>query len=113
MARSGCQLKTLDISENAFRGTGIRGMQAILTSQTCFKLEVLKMSDLGLSPEGGQVLGDLLMELHRNAGIDGQKLQLRVFKSSKHRLEDPGAVALGKAFTVRIRQICQYCIFKT
>lgn len=78
-------------------------MEAILTSQTCFKLEVLKMSDLGLSPEGGQVLGDLLTELHRNAALEGQQLQLRIFKSSKHRLEDPGAIAVGKAFTVCTR----------
>ncbi|OQV13387.1 putative Ran GTPase-activating protein 1 [Hypsibius exemplaris] len=98
VARSGCQLRVIDISENAFRGTGIRGMSAVLTGRASFKLEELKMSDQGLSPEGGQVLGKLLKELQENAALVGQELVLRSFKASKNRLENGGASALGKVF---------------
>lgn len=100
VARSGCQLKLIDISENAFRGTGIRGMAAILTGPAAFKLEELRMSDQGLSPEGGQVLGGLLKELQENAALENQSLVLRIFKASKNRLENNGATALGRVFKV-------------
>ena len=71
-----------------------------MTGEACFELEYLKMSDQGLSPEGGEELSLMLEELLENAALKGSQLVLRVFKASKNRLENNGAVALGRVFRV-------------
>ncbi|XP_055347330.1 ran GTPase-activating protein-like [Paramacrobiotus metropolitanus] len=98
IARSGCRLRLLDLSENALRGTGIRGMAAVLTGRCCYGLQVLRMSDQGLSPEGGRELSAMLSELLANAVADGERVKLRTVKASKNRLENGGALALGNVF---------------
>lgn len=53
-------LTELDLSDNAFGPIGIEGLAALLMSQTCYSLEILKLENNGLGITGGKVCFNVL-----------------------------------------------------
>lgn len=52
---AGAQLTELDLSDNAFGPNGMKGLVDLLPSASCFTLQVLKLNNNGLGPQGGKV----------------------------------------------------------
>lgn len=52
---SGAHLVELDVSDNAFGPTGVKGLTMLLNSPVCFSLKILKINNTGLGIGGGKV----------------------------------------------------------
>ncbi|XP_028397815.1 ran GTPase-activating protein 1-like [Dendronephthya gigantea] len=97
---AGAHLTELDLCDNAFGPDGVRSVKKLLTSPSCFSLEVLKFNNNGLGIGGGQILSDALLECHKASVDNHRPLKLKVFVAGRNRLENEGATALAKAFKV-------------
>jgi Ran GTPase-activating protein 1 len=82
------QLVELDLSDNAFGPDGIRAFECLLINDK--QLRVLKITNCGLGPEGGEMIAEALS---KNEG-----LKLTHFHAGRDRLEDKGITALASVF---------------
>ena len=82
------QLIELNLSDNAFGPDGIEAFECLLSGMS--SLQVLKVSNCGLGPEGGEMIAEALS---KNEG-----LRLRHFEAARDRLENKGITALGRVF---------------
>ena len=57
---SGAHLVELDVSDNAFGPTGVKGLKTLLNSSVCYSLKVLKINNTGLGIGGGKVTTPIL-----------------------------------------------------
>ncbi|XP_075039099.1 ran GTPase-activating protein 1 [Mixophyes fleayi] len=92
------QLTELDLSDNAFGPDGVRGVEALIKSSTCFTLQELKLNNCGMGIGGGKILAAALTECHKKSSSLGKPLALKVFVAGRNRLENDGATALAEAF---------------
>ncbi|XP_063796803.1 ran GTPase-activating protein 1 isoform X2 [Pseudophryne corroboree] len=92
------QLTELDLSDNAFGPDGVRGIEALIKSSTCFTLQELKLNNCGMGIGGGKILAAALTECHKKSSSFGKPLALKVFVAGRNRLENDGATALAEAF---------------
>ncbi|KAF8356679.1 ran-2 [Pristionchus pacificus] len=97
MMRAGTCLTELDLSDNAFGPIGAEGIQDFLCSPSAFELKTLRLNNNGLGA-GGVIIANCLLAAHRNAAAAGRRFALKTFVAGRNRLEDPGAIALAKAF---------------
>jgi len=88
----------LDLSDNAFGPIGIKGIQVLLESPTCYQLQELRLNNNGLGIGGGKMLSEALIGCYRNSLEKDQKFSLRVFICGRNRLENEGAIALSEFF---------------
>ncbi|CAL1604866.1 unnamed protein product [Knipowitschia caucasica] len=95
---AGARLTELDLSDNAFGPDGVKGIEQLLKSPTCYTLRELRLNNCGMGIGGGKILADALMEGHRESSALGSPLKLKVFIAGRNRLENEGACALAKAF---------------
>ena len=79
-------LVSLDLCHNAFGPQGIRGFDFLLRQNA--NIKVLKVANCGLSPEGGVMIAEALIE---------GKVKLKHLEIGRNRQEDKGFVALGLA----------------
>lgn len=93
-------LTELDLCDNAFGPDGVKAVTNLLTSQSCFSLEVLKFNNNGLGIGGGKILSEALLQCHKASSEANQALKLKVFVAGRNRLENEGAAALAEAFKV-------------
>lgn len=82
------QLIEIDLSDNAFGPDGIRAFECLLKEDK--NLKVLKVTNCGLSPAGGEMIAEALLS---NTG-----LKLTHFHAGRDRLENKGISALAKVF---------------
>lgn len=82
--------------DNALGGRAIHPLVPLLTQNR--SIQVLKLNNLGLGPEGGNVLANALLESSRLGKGAGESSNLRTFICGKNRLENGSADAFGKAF---------------
>ncbi|EJD74672.1 leucine Rich Repeat family protein [Loa loa] len=99
MIKCGTRLVELDLSDNAFGPIAAKELKEFLESSSAYSLKVLKLNNNGLGA-GGKIIGKALITCHANAQREGQNFRLKTFIAGRNRLEDPGAVALAKAFQV-------------
>ncbi|GMR61110.1 hypothetical protein PMAYCL1PPCAC_31305, partial [Pristionchus mayeri] len=97
MMRVGTHLTELDLSDNAFGPIGAEGIQDFLCSPSAFDLKTLRLNNNGLGA-GGVIIANCLLTAHHNAAAAGKRFALKTFVAGRNRLEDPGAVALARAF---------------
>ncbi|XP_038592010.1 ran GTPase-activating protein 1b [Micropterus salmoides] len=95
---AGARLTELDLSDNAFGPDGVKGIEQLLKSPSCYTLRELKLNNCGMGIGGGKILTEALIECHRQSSALGAPLRLRVFIAGRNRLENEGARALAKAF---------------
>lgn len=82
------QLVEVDLSDNAFGPDGIRAFECLLREDV--NLRVLKVTNCGLGPEGGEMIA---AALNQNKG-----LKLTHFHAGRDRLENKGITALAEVF---------------
>ena len=82
------QLIEVDLSDNAFGPDGIKAFECLLRGDK--NLKVLKVSNCGLGPEGGEMIAKALA---LNKG-----LKLTHFYAGRDRLENKGITALAEVF---------------
>jgi Ran GTPase-activating protein 1 len=82
------QLIEVDLSDNAFGPDGIKAFECLLREDR--NLRVLKVTNCGLGPEGGQMIAEALS---KNEG-----LKLTHFHAGRDRLENKGISALASVF---------------
>jgi Ran GTPase-activating protein 1 len=97
---AGAKLSELDLSDNAFGPDGVKGIKKLLMSESCYKLNVLKLNNNGLGVGGGKLLSEAFIKCHESSSLTGSPFALKVFISGRNRLEDEGAKALSKAFKI-------------
>nr|XP_039249558.1 ran GTPase-activating protein 1-like [Styela clava] len=95
--KAGAHLVEIDLSDNAFGPIGIKSIAELLKSEASYTLQVLKFNNNGMGI-GGKTLAETLIECHRRSSACGKPLALKVFIAGRNRLENPGAIALAKAF---------------
>lgn len=95
---AGARLTELDLSDNAFGPDGVKGIEQLLKSPSCYTLRELRLNNCGMGIGGGKILADALIECHRESSALGAPLKLKVFIAGRNRLENEGASALAKAF---------------
>ncbi|CAB1438124.1 unnamed protein product [Pleuronectes platessa] len=95
---AGARLTELDLSDNAFGPDGVKGIEQLLKSPSCYTLRELRLNNCGMGIGGGKILADALIDCHRHALAQGAQFKLRVFIAGRNRLENEGARALAKAF---------------
>lgn len=78
----------LDLSNNAFGPAGIRSFDFLLKEMA--SLQVLKVTNCGLGPEGGEMIANALAE--------NKALRLVQFSAGRDRLENKGITALAGVF---------------
>ncbi|XP_064179890.1 ran GTPase-activating protein 1b [Anguilla rostrata] len=99
MAAGAC-LTELDLSDNAFGPDGVKAIEPLLKSATCHTLRELRLNNCGMGIGGGKILAAALTECHKQSCAVGAPLRLKVFIAGRNRLENEGATALAKAFTL-------------
>ncbi|XP_061087266.1 ran GTPase-activating protein 1-like isoform X2 [Conger conger] len=99
MAAGPC-LTVLDLSDNAFGPDGVKAIEPLLKSATCHTLRELRLNNCGMGIGGGKILAAALTECHRQSCAVGTPMRLKVFIAGRNRLENEGATALAKAFTL-------------
>jgi Ran GTPase-activating protein 1 len=82
------QLIEIDLSDNAFGPDGIRAFECLLKEDK--NLKVLKVTNCGLGPEGGEMIAEAL--------LSNSDLKLTHFHAGRDRLENKGITALAKVF---------------
>ncbi|XP_058876224.1 ran GTPase-activating protein 1-like isoform X2 [Acipenser ruthenus] len=97
---AGARLTHLDLSDNAFGPDGVRGIETLLQSASCFSLRELRLNNCGMGIGGGKILAAALIRGHSLSSAQGTPLKLRVFIAGRNRLENEGASALAQAFQV-------------
>ena len=95
-------MSVLDLSDNAFGLIGVQGLASLLRSSSCYALEKLILNNNGLGIGGGMLLANALLDCHKFSKEMGKPLALKVFVAGRNRLENDGAEALSKVFTVSI-----------
>uniref|UniRef100_A0A3Q3L739 Ran GTPase-activating protein 1 n=1 Tax=Mastacembelus armatus TaxID=205130 RepID=A0A3Q3L739_9TELE len=95
---AGARLTELDLSDNAFGPDGVKGIEQLLKSPSCYTLRELKLNNCGMGIGGGKILAEALTECHKQSSALGAPLRLRVFIAGRNRLENEGARALARAF---------------
>ncbi|MBN3293103.1 RAGP1 protein, partial [Polypterus senegalus] len=95
---AGACLTELDLSDNAFGPDGVRGIEDLLKSTSCFTLRELRLNNCGMGVGGGKILAAALIECHQRSSEQGTPLRLKVFVAGRNRLESEGATALSRAF---------------
>uniref|UniRef100_T1JHW2 Ran-GTPase activating protein 1 C-terminal domain-containing protein n=1 Tax=Strigamia maritima TaxID=126957 RepID=T1JHW2_STRMM len=94
------KLTELDLSDNAFGPIGVKGIQILIESPTCFQLQKLRLNNNGLGITGGKILADALIKCHERCITTSLPFCLRVFMCGRNRLENEGAQALSQFFAV-------------
>lgn len=82
------QLVEVDLGDNAFGPDGIRAFECLLKEDK--NLRILKVSNCGLGPEGGEMIAEAL-----KCNTD---LKLTHFHAGRDRLENKGITALAQVF---------------
>ncbi|KAI1886713.1 hypothetical protein AGOR_G00198630 [Albula goreensis] len=95
---AGACLTELDLSDNAFGPDGVKAIETLLKSPTCYTLRELRLNNCGMGVGGGKILAAALTECHKQSSVLGAPLALKVFIAGRNRLENEGATALAKAF---------------
>ncbi|KAJ3600188.1 hypothetical protein NHX12_031174 [Muraenolepis orangiensis] len=95
---AGARLSVLDLSDNAFGPDGVKGIERLLKSSSCHRLQELKLNNCGMGIGGGKILAAALTECHKKSSAMGAPLRLKVFIAGRNRLENDGARALAQAF---------------
>ncbi len=88
-------LHTIDFSDNAFGPDGIRPLMNLIGQRT--SLQVIRLNNTGLGPQGGQLLAEALMMAHKKNVADGCESNLRVVVAGRSRLENGSMGALAEA----------------
>ncbi|UMM25533.1 hypothetical protein L5515_005319 [Caenorhabditis briggsae] len=97
LTASGCQLTTLDLSDNAF-GAGLSdSLSNFLQSPALYSLENLILNNNGLGL-AGEVVGNALCSLISASQKAGRPLKLKKFVCGRNRLEVVSTIALSDAF---------------
>lgn len=52
---AGARLTVLDLSDNAFGPDGVKGIETLLKSPTCYALQELRLNNCGMGIGGGEV----------------------------------------------------------
>uniref|UniRef100_T1IT55 Ran-GTPase activating protein 1 C-terminal domain-containing protein n=1 Tax=Strigamia maritima TaxID=126957 RepID=T1IT55_STRMM len=98
------KLTELDLSDNAFGPIGVKGIQNLITSPTCFQLQELRLNNNGLGITGGKngiygcrPFGRSLHAAERNLSRRYRSPHVLVFKKSKSSsdLNDNTATKIG------------------
>ncbi|XP_037545398.1 ran GTPase-activating protein 1a [Nematolebias whitei] len=92
------RLTVLDLSDNAFGPDGVKGIEKLLKSVTCFTLQELRLNNCGMGIGGGKILASSLIQCHHKSSAENSPLSLKVFVAGRNRLENEGATALAQAF---------------
>ncbi|KAM9783749.1 ran GTPase-activating protein 1a isoform X2 [Syngnathus typhle] len=95
---AGAKLTVLDLSDNAFGPDGVKGIERLLKSSSCYTLQELRLNNCGMGIGGGKILAASLIECHKKSSAEGPPLSLKVFIAGRNRLENDGATALAQAF---------------
>ncbi|XP_077475968.1 ran GTPase-activating protein 1-like isoform X1 [Stigmatopora argus] len=95
---AGAKLTVLDLSDNAFGPDGVKGIEQLLKSSSCYTLQELRLNNCGMGIGGGKILAASLIECHKKSNAEGTPLSLKVFVAGRNRLENDGATALAQAF---------------
>lgn len=95
---AGARLTVLDLSDNAFGPDGVKGIENLLKSSTCYTLQELRLNNCGMGVGGGKILAASLIYNHKKSSAAGSPLSLKVFVAGRNRLENDGATALAQAF---------------
>ena len=82
------KIEYLDMSNNAFGPAGIKSFDFLLKEMS--SLKVLKVTNCGLGPEGGEMIANALKE--------NRELKLVQFSAGRDRLENKGITALASVF---------------
>ena len=82
------KIEYLDMSNNAFGPAGIKSFDFLLKEMA--SLKVLKVTNCGLGPEGGEMIANALKE--------NKDLKLVQFSAGRDRLENKGITALAGVF---------------
>ncbi|OBZ70972.1 Ran GTPase-activating protein 1 [Grifola frondosa] len=93
--KDAARLVDLDLSNNAFGGRAVYPLVPLLTHNRA--IQVLKLHNNGLGPEGGAVVAKALLEAARLSSAQGQPSSLRVIICGRNRLEDHAAHTWGQA----------------
>ncbi|KAK7688918.1 hypothetical protein QCA50_007609 [Cerrena zonata] len=89
------RLVELNLSNNALGGRAVHPLVPLLVENR--SIQVFKLNNNGLGPEGGKVIAEALLESARRSKADNQPSNLRVVVCGKNRLEDGSAIAWGQA----------------
>lgn len=84
----------LDVSDNAFGPIGVPSLAPLLISSKT--LQVLRVNNNGLGPEGGCLLADALQTSLDERVAAGLKPTLKTLICGRNRLENKTATALSK-----------------
>uniref|UniRef100_A0A8C7XBW6 Ran GTPase-activating protein 1 n=1 Tax=Oryzias sinensis TaxID=183150 RepID=A0A8C7XBW6_9TELE len=95
---AGARLTVLDLSDNAFGPDGVKGIEKLLKSTSCYTLQELRLNNCGMGIGGGKILAASLMHCHQKSSAEKTPLSLKVFVAGRNRLENDGAAALAQAF---------------
>uniref|UniRef100_A0A3P9JMP6 Ran GTPase-activating protein 1 n=1 Tax=Oryzias latipes TaxID=8090 RepID=A0A3P9JMP6_ORYLA len=95
---AGARLTVLDLSDNAFGPDGVKGIEKLLKSTSCYTLQELRLNNCGMGIGGGKILAASLMHCHQKSSAEKTPLNLKVFVAGRNRLENDGAAALAQAF---------------
>ncbi|XP_004575556.1 ran GTPase-activating protein 1 isoform X1 [Maylandia zebra] len=95
---AGARLTVLDLSDNAFGPDGVKGIENLLKSSTCYTLQELRLNNCGMGIGGGKILAASLIYNHKKSSAARSPLSLKVFVAGRNRLENDGATALAQAF---------------
>lgn len=90
---SGARLVELNMSDNAFGPIGLDALMEFFQSGCCHSLQILRLHNNGLGPQGSQKLASSLEQGWRKSG---KKMCLKVFVCGRNRLEYEGAKSISK-----------------
>uniref|UniRef100_A0A3Q4M936 Ran GTPase activating protein 1 n=1 Tax=Neolamprologus brichardi TaxID=32507 RepID=A0A3Q4M936_NEOBR len=76
---AGARLTVLDLSDNAFGPDGVKGIENLLKSSTCYTLQELRLNNCGMGVGGGKILAASLIYNHKKSSAAGSPLSLKVF----------------------------------
>lgn len=99
LVKANARLTELDLSDNAFGPIGVKGLAALLSSPSCYNLQILRLNNNGLGIGGGKLLSSALLDCYQRSKQNGNPLALRVFIAGRNRLENEGAKALSSVFS--------------
>ncbi|KAI0314653.1 RNI-like protein [Amylostereum chailletii] len=88
-------LVEVDLSNNALGGRAAHPLVPLIVQNN--NIQVLKLNNCGLGPEGGAVIANALLESARRSEAEGRPSSLRVLICGRNRLEDGSAHAWGAA----------------
>ncbi|GAA6024238.1 hypothetical protein JCM11491_002516 [Sporobolomyces phaffii] len=89
-------LTSVDLSDNAFGGRSAEPMLEFIANAPA--LEVLKLNNNGMGPQGGEMIAGALLENAKKAEKENRQSSLKVLVCGRNRLENGSAPAFAKAF---------------